>query len=89
MTSYQELRGKLANLTREVEAARLAEYTGVVAQVRQLVSEYGVTAEDVFGVERRDAAKYRDPHTGKTWSGKGRMPLWMKNQDRAKFLIRN
>ncbi len=26
------------------------------------------------------AAKYRDPQTGATWSGRGRMPLWLSAQ---------
>ena len=33
-------------------------------------------------------AKYRDPQTGSTWSGRGPAPAWMANaKDRAKFLI--
>jgi DNA-binding protein H-NS len=32
------------------------------------------------------AAKYLNPQTGQTWSGRGRAPLWIgKNRDR--FLI--
>ncbi|RQM53618.1 H-NS histone family protein [Burkholderia vietnamiensis] len=30
--------------------------------------------------------KYRDPATGKTWSGRGRQPAWLGN-DPAAFLI--
>jgi DNA-binding protein H-NS len=33
-------------------------------------------------------AKYRDPKTGATWSGKARPPKWIANaKDRSKFLI--
>lgn len=33
-------------------------------------------------------AKYRDPKTGATWSGRARPPLWIaKVRDRSKFLI--
>lgn len=33
-------------------------------------------------------AKYRDPKTGATWSGRGRAPAWMAAaKDRTKFLI--
>lgn len=31
--------------------------------------------------------KYRDPATGKTWSGRGSMPVWMAGEDRDTFLI--
>lgn len=33
-------------------------------------------------------ARYRDPETGKTWSGFGHAPAWITEaKDRAKFLI--
>jgi DNA-binding protein H-NS len=33
-------------------------------------------------------AKYRDPATGQTWTGRGKPPLWIKDaKDRTKFLI--
>ncbi len=33
-------------------------------------------------------AKYRDPATGKTWTGHGRAPDWIKNAaDRSPYLI--
>ena len=33
------------------------------------------------------AAKFRDPETGKTWSGRGREPVWIKGKDREEFRI--
>src|SRR5215217_1533781 len=33
------------------------------------------------------AAKFRDPETGKTWSGRGREPTWIKGKNREKFKI--
>ncbi|MGP8434962.1 H-NS family nucleoid-associated regulatory protein [Paraburkholderia fungorum] len=34
------------------------------------------------------AAKYRDPKTGATWSGRGRAPAWIVSaKDRSKFLV--
>jgi DNA-binding protein H-NS len=34
------------------------------------------------------AAKYRDPKSGATWTGRGRAPAWIANaKDRSKFLI--
>jgi len=33
-------------------------------------------------------AKYRDPNSGATWSGRGRPPVWMASaKDRSRFLI--
>jgi DNA-binding protein H-NS len=38
--------------------------------------------------EGEQAAKYRDPKSGATWSGRGRAPLWIAGaKDRNKFLI--
>ena len=33
------------------------------------------------------AAKYRDPASGTTWSGRGKPPRWIADQDREKFAI--
>lgn len=32
-------------------------------------------------------AVYRDPVSGKTWSGRGRIPSWIKDKNRDDFLI--
>ena len=44
------------------------------------------------GPTRKVAPKYRDPSSGQTWTGRGRMPKWMEAQiaagkDREEFLI--
>ncbi|WP_080439961.1 H-NS family nucleoid-associated regulatory protein [Burkholderia ubonensis] len=40
-------------------------------------------------VKRVVAAKYRNPETGETWSGRGRAPAWIKDaKDRSSFFIR-
>ena len=33
------------------------------------------------------AAKYRDPATGQTWTGRGKAPKWIDGKDRAQFAI--
>ncbi len=39
-------------------------------------------------VKGQQPAKYRDPDTGATWSGRGRAPAWIANsKDRTKFEI--
>jgi DNA-binding protein H-NS len=32
-------------------------------------------------------AKYRDPTTGKTWTGKGRAPDWLQGKNREDFAV--
>ena len=63
--------------------------------MRALVEEFGLTAQDVFPSGRARSAtsgtkvapKYRDPATGLTWTGRGKAPKWIQNQDRAQFAI--
>ena len=33
------------------------------------------------------APKYRNPATGETWTGRGKAPKWIQNQDREQFAI--
>ncbi|MBD9530673.1 H-NS histone family protein [Comamonas sp. CMM01] len=32
-------------------------------------------------------AKYRNPETGDTWTGRGKEPVWIRGQDREAYLI--
>ncbi|MGA4332484.1 H-NS family nucleoid-associated regulatory protein [Ralstonia nicotianae] len=94
MATYKELLAQKAKLEEQLEAARAAEVAAVIEQLRQVVAEYGLTAEDIgFSSKAKKrkgpvvAAKYMDPKTGATWSGRGRAPAWIgKNRDR--FLIK-
>ncbi|NSX03078.1 H-NS histone family protein [Cupriavidus gilardii] len=98
MATYKQLLAEKEKLEAQLEEARQTEVAAVVAQIQQLMEDYGLTAEDLVprrrGRPRKSAgrsgtpapAKYRDPKTGKTWSGRGRAPAWLgKNRDR--FLI--
>ncbi|HDR9587664.1 TPA: H-NS histone family protein [Burkholderia stabilis] len=95
--NYKTLKARLDALQERTEAARLAELEAVVAQVRELVAEYGITDDQIYGRKRaKNAAnsaavaepKYQNPKTGETWSGRGRAPAWIANaKDRSKFLV--
>ncbi|KVK74442.1 DNA-binding protein [Burkholderia ubonensis] len=97
MATYKELRNQLEALAEKTEAARLAEFQAFVDDIRVKVAEYGITVKDLFGRQHNRAskkngapgeAKYRDPKTGATWSGRGRVPTWIKDaKNRNRFLI--
>ncbi|WGS43413.1 H-NS histone family protein [Burkholderia sp. JSH-S8] len=94
MATYKELKAQAEALAEKAEAARLAEFQAVLDEVRAKVVEYGITEKDIFGRQRgRSAkasveAKYLDPKTGATWSGRGRAPAWIKDaKNRDRFLI--
>ena len=68
----------------------------VIKEVRDLINHYGLDASEVFGRAARTgdahetkkvAAKYRDPVSGKTWSGRGMTPKWIAGKNRDDFLI--
>lgn len=95
MPSYKELVKQREALDQQISQARQQEMSGAVAQVRALVAEFGLTAQDVFPSGRAKSAtsgtkvapKYRNPATGQTWTGRGKPPRWIQDQDRQQFAI--
>lgn len=95
MQSYKDLLQQRQALDQQITQARKQEMSGAIAQVRELVAEFDLTAQDVFPSGRgrsassgtKVAPKYRNPSTGQTWTGRGKAPLWIANEDREKFLI--
>jgi len=97
VATYKELKAQLAELESQASAVRQQEYDAVLADIRAKVVEFGYTEREIFGSRRgrprlshgASPAKYRDPATGATWSGRGRAPNWIKDaKNRDKFLIR-
>lgn len=102
MSSYKELLQQRAQLDQQISEARQRENAAALAQVRALVADFALTPEDVFPTGKtrgpkaageakapgaRVAPKYRNPTTGDTWTGRGKPPRWIQDQDRAQFLI--
>jgi DNA-binding protein H-NS len=107
MKTYQAVRAEIAKLEKQAEELRRNELKTIIAQVRQVVADYGLTAADIglagaragrAGRAARKApvrasrssgvARYRDPKTGQTWTGRGRPPAWIAGaKDREAFLI--
>lgn len=82
----------------EVEAAAMAcrqlveAYGLTAADVGLTKAEYATTsgASSTPGAKKASApipAKYANPETGETWSGRGRAPGWINGQDRSQFLM--
>ncbi len=97
MASYKELIKQRESLELQIAEARRKELAQAIAQARALVAEFGLTAQDIFPSARggakpkragaKVAAKYRNPATGESWTGRGKAPKWIAGQDRAKFAI--
>jgi DNA-binding protein H-NS len=97
-TSYKELIKQRDALEQAIAQAREHELSEAVRQVRHLVSEFGLTVQDVFPSGRgaakpkistgsKVAPKYRDPVSGQTWTGRGKAPKWIDGKERSPYLI--
>ncbi|WP_233803977.1 H-NS histone family protein [Paraburkholderia sp. HP33-1] len=97
MSQYADLKAQIARLQAQAEEARRTEIENVVADIRQKIAEYGLTAQDLgFAVAAKRGrppkkaplpAKYQDPKSGSTWSGRGKPPKWIVGKNRERFLI--
>jgi len=90
MSTYQELLAQKAALDQQIAVARKAQAKQALETVHELIAEFGFTAQQVFPwkpVVKSVAAKYRDPLTGASWSGRGRAPKWIEGKNRAEFLV--
>jgi DNA-binding protein H-NS len=98
MTTYKELKAQAEALLQQAEAARRAEIAAVVAEIQARMKEFGITLADLKGGAKKAkargavAAKYRNPATGETWSGRGRAPRWLadelaKGRAKDEFLV--
>jgi DNA-binding protein H-NS len=83
MATYKELKAQAEALLKQAETARRAEISAVVAEIQARMREYGITIDDLKGGAKKPksrgavAAKYRNPATGDSWSGRGRAPRWL------------
>lgn len=96
MTTLAELIKQKEALEAQITITRQTELSDAISKVKALVAEHGLTQKDVFGGFKgskkskgggKVAAKYRDPSSGQTWTGRGKAPKWIDGQDRSKFLI--
>ena len=59
---------------------------------RTAMDESGFTAQQVFpwkpDGKKSAPAKYQDPESGKTWTGRGKPPNWILGKDRTLFEIK-
>lgn len=98
MSNYQELLAQkaalekqAADLEKQLADARRAERAGVIAQIKSLLAEHGLTVADL-GLKagkapatpgsstagKKVAPKYRNQATGETWTGRGLQPKWVQ-----------
>ena len=95
MSQYQDILNQIEALRKRAEEVRKQEVADKIKEVRDLMARYQLSAEDVVGKAVKGAkkaraaveAKFRDPETGKTWTGRGKPPLWILGKARDAFKI--
>jgi len=94
--TYAQLVVELSELDEEIERARARERIDAIAKVHSLMDTYAIKHRDLVGRNGRRGtyivkvlpARYRDPASGKEWSGRGNAPLWIRGKDRRRFVVR-
>ena len=96
MSKIKDLLAQIAALQSQVAEVKKTEVNEAIAKVRAIVEEYDLTAADIFPSRKakstekkvsKVAAKYRDPITGKTWSGRGISPKWLAGKNKEDYAI--
>jgi DNA-binding protein H-NS len=94
---YEEIQAKIADLQAQAARVKQEEKAQAIDAARAMIVSYGITAKDL-GLDKvkaksgpkvgnKIAAKYRDPQSGATWSGRGKTPKWINGADRSQYAI--
>jgi DNA-binding protein H-NS len=86
MATLNDLLAQKAALEKQIADAQREERGAAIAKVKALMAEYGLSLADLGTrsaaaprkASGKVAAKYRNPATGDTWSGRGLKPNWLK-----------
>jgi DNA-binding protein H-NS len=68
------------------------ERADALARIHQLIEQFGFLPFEVYPRKNNEPkaklpAKYYDPDSGQSWSGRGKPPRWIEGKSRAQFLI--
>lgn len=95
MPSYAELQSQIAELERQAEKVRQEERAGAIESIHKIMRDYGLSVDELArdlskgdGRRRAVAAKYRDPVSGATWSGRGRTPKWLAGRVKNDYSVK-
>jgi DNA-binding protein H-NS len=87
MATLSELLAQKAALEKQILETQREERGAAIAKVKAVMAEYGLTLADIGSkapamptrkAGSKVAAKYRNPATGDSWSGRGLQPKWLK-----------
>ncbi len=84
--TLNQLLAQKAALERQIADFQREQRGDAINKVKALMAEYGLTLADIGAprplapakkVSSKVAAKFRNPATGDTWSGRGLKPKWL------------
>ena len=93
MGEYENVMAQIAELQAKAAEIRATEIKSAIAQIKELMAKHDITIADLQGAVVKAkktssiAPKYRDPVTGKEWSGRGRTPAWLDGKSKEDFRI--
>jgi DNA-binding protein H-NS len=91
MPTVRELKDQIATLQAELNARIVLERKEVIAEIKEQISIYQIPVEALWGQDPKKKMPigtiFKDPVSGKTWSGKGPAPQWIAGKDRESFRI--
>jgi DNA-binding protein H-NS len=98
MPTYQEYLDQIAKLQSLAEAARQHELANAKQRILDLMRQHDLSLEDFAGTAKKPRkvrgksgpapVKYRDPESGKSWTGRGRAPGWLQGKHKDDFLVK-
>jgi DNA-binding protein H-NS len=89
----KQLQAQLRELNTQIADARSQERRAWLATVKEQVQALGISQDELLHAagflksHKRAAAKYYDPSSGKSWSGKGPRPKWLEGKNLDAYLI--
>ncbi|MBN3827209.1 H-NS histone family protein [Burkholderia sp. Ac-20384] len=88
------LQAELFELDNQLAQTKGVEKKAALATFKEQVALYGITQQEVLSAlgyvqtkPKRAAAKYYDPASGRSWTGRGPRPKWLEGKDLADYAI--
>ena len=96
-TSLEQLLADRAALDQKIKELQIEGRKEAIAQALSLIDQHALKEQDLFPSHsvskaaktssKKVAAKYLDPISGATWSGRGLAPKWLAGKNREDYLI--
>jgi DNA-binding protein H-NS len=93
MSQYEDLIKQRNLLDQQIREIQEKERTEAIDTIKKLIESHNLKSEDLFSKKsstsgKKVPAKYLNPQTGETWTGRGKAPEWIAGKERDAFLIK-